>query len=93
MNTDLLCSALTWRFIVTYLLAMQAQTVVADNLGLAVAICVSQFVHQYPRVERILPFAMYPFMASVELYAIFQQLGAVHLQTLNKVCFPCCHCA
>jgi len=71
---------------------MQAQTVVADNLGLAVAICLSQFIHRYPTIEKILPFAMYPFMASVELYAIYQQLGAVHLQTLNKVTLPGCRC-
>lgn len=64
---------------------MQAQTVVADNFGLAVAICLSQMTHHYPAVERIFPFATYPFLALAELYAIYQQLQAVHLQTLNKV--------
>lgn len=64
---------------------LQAQTVVADNLGLAVAVCISHFCHGYPRVEKFLPFVMYPVLTLLELYAIFYQLQAVHLQTLNKV--------
>ncbi|KAG0629683.1 hypothetical protein M758_1G122000 [Ceratodon purpureus] len=62
----------------------QAQTVIADNLGLAVAICLSQIIHHHPTIERIFPFATYPFLALAELYAIYNQLQAVHLQTLNK---------
>lgn len=64
---------------------LQAQTVVADNLGLAVAVCISHFCHGYPRVEKLLPLVMYPVLTLLELYAIFHQLQAVHLQTLNKV--------
>ncbi|CAK9235372.1 unnamed protein product [Sphagnum troendelagicum] len=62
----------------------QAQTVVADNLGLAVAVCINRFCHYHPRLGRILPLAMFPVLALVELFAIRQQLQAVHLQTLNK---------
>jgi len=58
--------------------------VVADNLGLAVAVCISHFCHGYPRVEKLLPLVMYPVLTLLELYAIFHQLQAVHLQTLNK---------
>jgi hypothetical protein len=65
----------------------QAQTVVADNLGLAVAVCINHFCHYHPRLGRILPLAMFPVLALVELVAIRQQLEAVHLQTLNKVNF------
>ncbi|XP_024392220.1 protein root UVB sensitive 4 isoform X1 [Physcomitrium patens] len=61
-----------------------AQTVVADNLGLAAAVCLSQFIHNFPKIEKFLPLAMYPVLASAELFAIYQQLQAVHLQTLNK---------
>jgi hypothetical protein len=64
---------------------LQAQTVVADNLGLAVAVCISHFCHGYPRVEKLLPLVMYRVLTLLELYAIFHQLQAVHLQTLNKV--------
>ncbi|KAH9554304.1 hypothetical protein CY35_08G057600 [Sphagnum magellanicum] len=65
-------------------LATSAQTVVADNLGLAVAVCINHFCHYHPRLGRILPLAMFPVLALVELVAIRQQLQAVHLQTLNK---------
>jgi hypothetical protein len=61
--------------------------VVADNLGLAVAVCINHFCHYHPRLGRILPLAMFPVLALVELVAIRQQLEAVHLQTLNKVNF------
>ncbi|KAH9554302.1 hypothetical protein CY35_08G057600 [Sphagnum magellanicum] len=63
---------------------LKAQTVVADNLGLAVAVCINHFCHYHPRLGRILPLAMFPVLALVELVAIRQQLQAVHLQTLNK---------
>jgi hypothetical protein len=39
------------------------------------------------RLGRILPLAMFPVLALLELFAIRQQLQAVHLQTLNKVYF------
>lgn len=124
----------------TLVWVLQAQTVVADNLGLAVAVCINRFCHYHPRCDilpssavdenrrfrnlvhmhlsilisdifvlqhleslqldfltvsvwiggrlgRILPLAMFPVLALAELFAIRQQLQAVHLQTLNKVNF------
>lgn len=124
----------------TLVWVLQAQTVVADNLGLAVAVCINHFGHNHPRCDilpssavdknrrfcnlvhmhssilmsdifvlqhleslqldfltvsvwiggrlgRILPLAMFPVLALLELFAIRQQLQAVHLQTLNKVYF------
>jgi hypothetical protein len=121
----------------TLVWVLQAQTVVADNLGLAVAVCINRFCHYHPRCDilpssavdknrrfcnlvhmhlsilisdifvlqhleslqldfltvsvwiggrlgRILPLAMFPVLALAELFAIRQQLQAVHLQTLNK---------
>eukprot|EP00850_Spirogloea_muscicola_P007998 SM000041S15557 [mRNA] locus=s41:708479:712109:- [translate_table: standard] len=62
----------------------QAQTVVADNLGLAMAVGLSAAFSKRPGIQRVLPLLTYPPLAILDLMAIYRELKAVHLQTLNQ---------
>ncbi|BBN17116.1 hypothetical protein MPTK1_7g12120 [Marchantia polymorpha subsp. ruderalis] len=62
----------------------QVQTVVADNLGLAVSCALSTVIRTNRRLEYLL-LVLFPILTGLDLYAIYHELQAVHLQTLNKV--------
>eukprot|EP00850_Spirogloea_muscicola_P020346 SM000213S06811 [mRNA] locus=s213:49493:53314:- [translate_table: standard] len=66
----------------------RAQTVVADNLGLAMAVGLSAAFSKHPGIQRVLPLVTYPPLAILDLMAIYRELKAVHLQTLNQVAAP-----
>ncbi|KAL2603170.1 hypothetical protein R1flu_017177 [Riccia fluitans] len=62
----------------------QVQTVVADNLGLALS-CALSNVMRFHRLETLLLLVIFPILSGLDLFAIYHELQAVHLQTLNKV--------
>ncbi|CAM6119398.1 unnamed protein product [Calypogeia fissa] len=62
----------------------QVQTVVADNLGLAVAVALDSLARSNKMVRQLLLLAIFPTLAALDLYAIYNELQSVHLQTLNK---------
>lgn len=62
----------------------QAQTVVADNLGLALAMLIGAAVRRNDRLRASLPLALYPALAIFDVFAIHQELRAVPLRSLNK---------
>ena len=59
--------------------------VLADNLGLAAAVAMVAFVRNMPRARATLPFALYPLLASADLFFIHKELKCVELKTINKV--------
>ncbi|GBG86874.1 hypothetical protein CBR_g42158 [Chara braunii] len=61
----------------------QAQTVVADNVGLALAVGLNAAIKD-DNLRRIMPLTLYPVLASLDLYAIWKELKSVHLRTLNR---------
>lgn len=61
-----------------------AQQVLADNLGLAIAVALTAAVRNMPRTRAVLPFALLPPLMFVDLYSIYRELKAVQLKTLNK---------
>lgn len=64
---------------------MQAQTVVADNIGLAIAVGLSSACGQNEKMRSLIPLVTFPVIAAMDLFAIRQELKSVHLRTLNKV--------
>jgi hypothetical protein len=59
---------------------------VGENFGLAVAICLSQITHHHPTVERIFPFAVYPFLALAELCANLSSCASANFEQGNLTC-------
>ncbi|GAQ91071.1 DUF647 domain containing protein [Klebsormidium nitens] len=62
----------------------QAQTVVADNIGLAIAVGLSSACGQNEKMRSLIPLVTFPVIAAMDLFAIRQELKSVHLRTLNK---------
>ena len=64
----------------------QAQQVVADNVGLALAVGLSKWwAHVSPSKAAVtlMPFAAYPVLAGLDMFCIRNELRAVALRTLN----------
>eukprot|EP00897_Mesotaenium_endlicherianum_P008588 jgi/Mesen1/7758/ME000408S06867 len=62
----------------------QAQSVVADNLGLGFACVLGAAFRRRERLQRVVPMALFPLLAAVDLGSIYQELKAVPLRSLNK---------
>lgn len=61
-----------------------AQTVVADTLGLAIAIAMSGACGANAAARRLLPMLAFPPLAAIDLFAIHREMRAVELKTLNR---------
>ena len=61
-----------------------AQTVVADTLGLAIAIAMSGACGANAAARRLLPMVAFPPLAAIDLFAIHREMRAVELKTLNR---------
>ena len=63
-----------------------AQQVVADNLGLAVAVLATGLTGKVvnDRARLIIPFVAFIPLATMDLYCIYRELKAVQLTTINK---------
>lgn len=62
----------------------QAQQMVVDNLGLALAVTATHVCRNSEAARRALPLAALPFLAAGDLYSIYRELRSVHLRTMNK---------
>ncbi|ONH96662.1 hypothetical protein PRUPE_7G144300 [Prunus persica] len=62
----------------------QIQTVCFDNLGLLLAALLNMLFKNSQRLQTALPFFVYPIFSVIDLFAIYQGLKHVHLQTLTK---------
>ncbi|KAJ8645667.1 hypothetical protein MRB53_007415 [Persea americana] len=62
----------------------QIQTVCFDNLGLMLAAILNILCTNSQRLLVTLPLVVYPIFAAIDLFAIYQGLKHVHLQTLTK---------
>lgn len=69
----------------------QAQHVVSDNLGLALAVLVVRALERLPwvaalppRQRAMVPMALYPFITGLELWCTHRELKAVHLRNFNR---------
>mmetsp|Transcript_14306 Transcript_14306/g.24221 ORF Transcript_14306/g.24221 Transcript_14306/m.24221 type:complete len:605 (-) Transcript_14306:83-1897(-) len=61
-----------------------AQQVLADNLGLALAVAATTMVRGNPFWRSVIPFIMYPILSFTDLYCIHKELMCVQLKTVNK---------
>ena len=61
-----------------------AQTVVADTLGLAIAIALTGACGANAAMRRLLPFVAFPPLAAIDIFAIHREMKAVELKTLNR---------
>ena len=57
---------------------------VADNLGLALAVSLSYVCRNDPRARRLLPLLAFPMLATGDLCSIYRELKSIHLRHLNK---------
>ncbi|XP_058069209.1 protein root UVB sensitive 4-like isoform X3 [Magnolia sinica] len=62
----------------------QIQTVCFDNLGLMLAAILNILCKNSQRLQATLPLVVYPIFSTIDLFAIYQGLKHVHLQTLTK---------
>ena len=63
---------------------MQAQQMVADNIGLAVAITATWLCRGSTKLRTALPLLALPFLIAGDLFSIYHELKAIQLRTLNK---------
>ena len=63
---------------------LQAQQMVADNLGLALAVSLSWACRADPRARQMLPLLAFPLLATGDLCSIHRELKSIHLRNLNK---------
>ena len=63
-----------------------AQQVLADNIGLALGVSVMKFQTKFVplALQRAVPLALFPILASIDLVSIHKQLKSVQLRTVNK---------
>ncbi|CAI5516529.1 unnamed protein product [Closterium sp. Naga37s-1] len=62
----------------------QAQAVVSDNVGLAVAVALGALTRNHHQLHARLPLLLFPLLAITDLLAIRRELQAVPLRSLNK---------
>lgn len=62
----------------------QAQQMVADNFGLAMAVSLSYACRNDPRARQLLPLLAFPLLATGDLCSIYRELKSIHLRNLNK---------
>ncbi|KAL3140715.1 hypothetical protein ABBQ32_005271 [Trebouxia sp. C0010 RCD-2024] len=62
----------------------QAQQMVADNMGLALAVSLSWACRSDPRARQLLPLMAFPLLATGDLCSIYRELKSIHLRNLNK---------
>jgi len=63
---------------------LQAQQMVADNFGLAMAVSLSYACRKGPRAAQLLPLLAFPLLATGDLCSIYRELKSIHLRNLNK---------
>ena len=63
---------------------LQAQQMIADNSGLALAVSLTFACRHDPRARRLLPLLAFPLLAAGDLCSIYRELKAIHLHNLNK---------
>ena len=63
-----------------------AQQVLADNIGLALGVSVMKLQTKFVplALQRAVPLALFPILASIDLVSIHKQLKSVQLRTVNK---------
>lgn len=57
---------------------------VADNMGLALAVSLSWACRSDPRARQLLPLMAFPLLATGDLCSIYRELKSIHLRNLNK---------
>ncbi|KAK9813139.1 hypothetical protein WJX72_009670 [[Myrmecia] bisecta] len=62
----------------------QAQQMVFDNIGLAVAVTLTYLVRNSPQARMRMPLIALPLLLGGDLFAIYHELKSIHLRTLNK---------
>eukprot|EP00898_Chlorokybus_atmophyticus_P000753 jgi/Chlat1/1679/Chrsp127S01915 len=62
----------------------QAQIVLADNLGLGLAVMASHAVRNHPHLHKLLPLVSYPVLACMEVFTMYHELKCVQLRSLNQ---------
>ena len=62
----------------------QAQQMVADNFGLAMAVSLSYACRNDPLAAQLLPLLAFPLLATGDLCSIYRELKSIHLRNLNK---------
>eukprot|EP00249_Psilotum_nudum_P009162 c21745_g1_i1 orf=102-1685(-) len=62
----------------------QAQTVVLDNLGLGLAVCINHLCKHNRRLKEFFPLVTYPIFSAVDLFALYNGLNSIYFPTLNK---------
>ena len=63
---------------------LQAQQMIADNIGLAMAVSLSYACRNDPRGRQLLPLLAFPLLATGDLCSIYRELKSIHLRNLNK---------
>lgn len=63
---------------------LQAQQMIADNSGLALAVSLSYACRNDPRARQLLPLLAFPLLATGDLCSIYRELKSIHLRNLNK---------
>ena len=63
---------------------LQAQQMIADNMGLALAVSLSYACRNDPRARQLLPLLAFPLLATGDLCSIYRELKSIHLRNLNK---------
>lgn len=57
---------------------------VADNMGLALAVSLSWACRNDPQARQLLPLMAFPLLATGDLCSIYRELKSIHLRNLNK---------
>ena len=57
---------------------------IADNIGLAMAVSLSYACRNDPRARQLLPLLAFPLLATGDLCSIYRELKSIHLRNLNK---------
>ena len=57
---------------------------IADNMGLAMAVSLSYACRNDPRARQLLPLLAFPLLATGDLCSIYRELKSIHLRNLNK---------
>lgn len=57
---------------------------VADNMGLALAVSLSWACRNDARARQLLPLLAFPLLATGDLCSIYRELKSIHLRNLNK---------
>jgi hypothetical protein len=65
------------------MLAKQAQSMVMDTVGLAIAVTLTWLTRNSAAARQALPLVAFPLLAAGDLVSIYHELKAIHLRSLN----------